>query len=244
MKKHLIVLASLLVGFTVVTARAQPGRGLPGPSWDGAMAKLFGYNTSFSATLEFHMTQPSGEEMTMSGKMSHVEGKARVEMDMSTMMGSRVPPQAAARMKQMGMSRMISLTRRDQNLTYMVYPDMKAYAAIPFGESNTPASEFHAESTKLGEESIDGHDCIKNKMVVTGPNGFSKESTVWNATDMKQFPIKIETTTKEGRTIVMLFKDVKLEKQDDALFDPPADFTKYDSVTSMMMSRARGAPPQ
>jgi hypothetical protein len=44
--------------------------------------------------------------------------------------------------------------------------------------------------------------------------------------------------------MVLLFNDVKLEKPDAALFDPPADFTKYDSMMSLMMSRVRGAPPQ
>jgi len=36
----------------------------------------------------------------------------------------------------------------------------------------------------------------------------------------------------------------RLGKPDEAQFDPPADFTKYDDVMSLMMSRARGAPPQ
>jgi hypothetical protein len=41
----------------------------------------------------------------------------------------------------------------------------------------------------------------------------------------------------------MLFKEVKLDKPDDAQFEPPADFTKYDDVMNLMMSRARSAMP-
>jgi len=244
MKKHLLLLASVVAGLTVVTARAQPGPPT-GPSWDGAMAKLFGDHHGFTATMEFHLPGRNGQEMTMQGKLAFLEGKARSEMDMSSMLGGNMPPQAAARMKQMGMSRMISITRRDQNLIYMIYPDMKAYAEMPIPGTNTPASDYKAEVTKLGEENVGGHDCVKNKVVATSPDGSTHEFTVWNAADLKQFPVKIQIATKEGKDMVMVFNDVKLEKPDAALFDPPTDFTKYDSMMSLMMSRARGgAPPQ
>jgi hypothetical protein len=243
MKKHLLLLASVMAGLTVVTAPAQPGPP-PGPNWDGAMAKLFGDNPGFTATMEFHMTRSSGQEMSMPGKIAHLEGKARFEMDMSGMQGANMPPQAAAHMKQMGMGKMTSITRRDQNLIYMVYPDMKAYTEMPIHETNAPASEYKADVTKLGEETINGHNCIKNKVVVTGPDGSTRESTLWNATDLNKFPIKIQMASKEGGNMVLLFNDVKLEKPDASLFDPPADFTKYDNMMSLMMSRARGVPPQ
>ncbi len=79
----------------------------------------------------------------------------------------------------------------------------------------------------------------KNKVVVTGPDGVSHESTVWNATDLDKFPVKIEMSDN-GKQTTMTFKDVKTEKPDSALFDPPADYKKYDSMMNMMMSRARG----
>lgn len=245
MKKHLLCLASVLVGFACLTVRAQPG-GPPSPSFDSAMAKLFGENSSFSATMEFHLAQAGqGEDMTMTGKMAHVEGKARFEMDLSAMQGGHVPPQAAARMKQMGMGKMVMITRRDKDLNYMVYPDLKAYTIMPLHETNTPVSMYKSEASKLGEETIDGHACIKSKVVVTGPDGVTHESIVWNATDLKQFPVKIQISNN-GRDMVMLFREVKLDKPDDAQFEPPTDFTKYDNMMSLMMSRmqGQGAPPQ
>jgi len=226
----------------MLTARAQP-RQPPTPSFDGAMGKLFGDNSSFSATMEFHTTNSSGEDFTMSVKLAHAEGKAHMEMDMSSMPGVRIPPQAAARMKQMGMSKLIMIIRRDKGLSYMVYPDMKAYTVTVTGEKYAALTDYKAEMTKLGQETIDGHDCVKNKVVVTDPDGSSHESTVWNATDLKQFPVKIQTTAANGNAMVLFFKDVKLGAPDDAQFDPPSDCTKYDDMMSLMMSR-RGAPPQ
>ena len=101
MKRHLVVLASVLVGFAVVNAGAQPAPP-PRPSFDGAMAKLFGDNTAFSATMEFHYTQSSGNEMIMPGKVAHLADKSRFDMDMTKLQGGNIPPQAAAQMKSMG----------------------------------------------------------------------------------------------------------------------------------------------
>jgi hypothetical protein len=247
MKKHLLLLATIMTGFTVVTASAQPGPGgpPPGPGWDGAMAKLFGDNPGFTATMEFHFSRSSGDEMTMPGKMAHLEGKARFEMDLTKMQGGKIPPQALARMKQMGMGRMCSITRRDQNLVYIVYPDMKAYMEMPIPEKNVPVSDYKLETTKLGGETVGSYDCSKNKVVVTGPDGVTHEFTIWSANDLKGFPVKIQFKSKDGNDLVMQFSDVKLEKPDAALFEPPTDCTKYDSMMNLMMSKARGgAPPQ
>jgi hypothetical protein len=58
---------------------------------------------------------------------------------------------------------------------------------------------------------------------------------------------------EQGNTITMKYRDIKFEKPDVSLFDPPAAFTKYSSFQSMMqaemMKRAGaggggvGAPP-
>jgi hypothetical protein len=242
MEKHLVVLASAIVGLTLVTARAQPGPP-PGPNFDGALIKLFGDNSGFSATMEFHTTRTSGDEMTMTGKLALLDGNSRVEMDMSNMQGGRMPQQAVARMKQMGMSKMVVISRRDKKLSYMIYPEMQAYMEHAAQNAGAAVAEYKSEVTKLGEETIDGHDCIKNKVVVTGPDGATHESTVWNAADLKQFPLKIQMS-EHGLVMVMLCKEIKLDRPDAAQFDPPAGFKKYDDMMSLMMSRSSGVPPR
>jgi hypothetical protein len=147
-------------------------------------------------------------------------------------------------MKQMGMSKMTTITRRDKNVSYIVYPDMKAYVESPIHDAVAAPADYKAEVTKLGKETIDGHDCVKNQVVVTGPDGVAMESTVWNATDLKQFPVKIQTKSEKGQPMVMLFKDVKLGMPDASEFEIPADCMKYNDMMSLMMSRARTAPPQ
>jgi hypothetical protein len=240
MKRHLIPLASVILGLAALSMSAQPGPPRT-PSFDGAMGKLFGDNASFSATMEFSSTGQTGGDMTVSAKIAHAEGKAHIEMDMSNVQGGHIPPQAAARMKQMGMSKMTMIIRRDKGLTYTVYPDMKAYTETASNEKYAPVSDYKSDTTKLGQETIDGHDCVKNKVVVTDPDGRTHESTVWNATDLKDFPVQIQTTAENGSVMVLIFNNVKLDKPDDSQFDPPSDFKKYDNMMSLMMSRAKGA---
>jgi hypothetical protein len=262
MKKHLNVLTAGVLSLTLLGAHAQYGPrggmgggmgGAPsGPRLGGAMAKLFGDNSAFSATMEMHMSGGSdGGEVTMQGKIAFLDGKSRFEMDMSQMKNSKMTPQNAARMKQMGMDKIITISRGDKGTSYMVYPGLQAYVENTSQDSGDakPASDFKIEVTEVGRESVDGRDCVKNKTVVTESNGKTHESIVWNASDLKKFPVKI-VTGEEGKEMTMLFKNVQLGAPDAAQFDPPADFKKYDSMMSMMqqemMKRAgagRGIPP-
>jgi hypothetical protein len=85
--------------------------------------------------------------------------------------------------------------------------------------------------------------------VVTDKEGTKHESTVWNATDLKKFPVEIQTT-ESGGDVTMLFKNVSLTKPAASLFDPPADFKKYDNIQQLMqqemmkrMGGGMGRPP-
>jgi hypothetical protein len=264
MKRNHVVLASVVVGFAAFTAGAQPGM-MPAPGFDGAIAKLFGDNTAFSASMEFHYTIPPGEvfvpstdcgtpvsvkrhyaggEGMMPGQVAMLDGKSRFDMDFSNAQGEGSPAQAPAFMKGTRMDKTITIARHDKKLSYEIYPDMKAYTEEATQETNGTPADYKAESTVLGEETIDGHDCIKNKVVVTGPDGVKHESTVWNATDLKKFPVKIQTTDEKGVAGVMLFKDVKLDRPDAAQFDPPADFTKYNDLMNLLLVEgAKSTPP-
>ena len=150
-------------------------------------------------------------------------------------------------MKQMGMDKMVMISRPDKKIAYMVYPELEAYAemTIQNPEAAAPATNFKLETTELGKETVDGHPCVKNKAVVTDDKGNKHESIVWNATDLKNFPIKIETT-EQGHKATMLFKDVKLAKPDAGLFDPPAGYKHYDNLQQMMqqeMMKRMGMAP-
>jgi len=275
MKIHPLILASVIIGLGLAPAHSQFGpRAQTGPQLGGSTAKLFGENTAYSATLEMQSTDSStGSTISTPGKVAALEGKSRFEMDLTQMKGGNLPPQAAEQMKQMGMDKMVVISRPDKKISYMIYPNLEAYAemAMQNPDAAAPATNFKLETTELGKETLDGHPCVKNKTVVTDDKGNKHESIVWNATDLKNFPIKIETTgqfskttaqiedeklvktettSEQGRKATMLFKDVKLAKPDAGLFDPPANYKHYDNLQQMMqqemmkrMGGGMGMPP-
>ena len=253
MKKHLILLAAASICLGLLPTQAQPGPGgAPGgPDLSGPMSKLFGDNKAFSAALEMQTKDDSGSPITMPGKISYDAGKSRFEFNMADMKGGKMPPNAAEQMKAMGLDQMAAITLPDRKTACLLYPGLQSYVEMKLPETKTAAAagDYQMETTELGKETVDGHPCVKNKVVVTGKDGAKHESTVWNATDLKNFPVKIQST-EQGRDATMLFKNISLAKPAASQFEPPADYTKYDSMQALMqqvmmkrMGGGMGMPP-
>jgi hypothetical protein len=95
------------------------------------------------------------------------------------------------------------------------------------------ADDLKVQTTALGKETVDGHPCVKNKVVITDAQSDTNEFIAWNATDLKNFPVKFQTEGA-GNPTTMSFKGISFTKPDAAQFEPPASYTKYDSVSTMM----------
>ncbi len=251
MKKYSLILTSAILCAGLVPGYSQPGRAPAMPNMGGHMAKLFGGISAYSATMETQSKDSSGNAMTMPSKIFCLDGKTRVETDMGKMKSGNMPPNAAEQMKAMGMDTMVMLSRPDKKISYLIYPGLQAYAENPMQDRETAAAtaDYKVESTELGKDTVDGHPCVKTKVIVTDDQGTKHESVVWNATDLKKFPVKIETV-QQGQTMTILFKDVNLAKPDAGLFDPPAGYKRYDNMQQMMqqemmkrMGGGMGMPP-
>jgi hypothetical protein len=210
-----------------------------------AMLKLFEKNTNFSAKTEVRLLDASQKE-TMSANlpMTMLGGKMRTEIDMAQMKSPMMTPQVVAQMKQMGADKTISIVRPDKQSTFLVYPSLKAYVQMPMSEADKQAltKDPKIEKTALGKETIDGHPCVKTKIVMKDDKGSAQEAIVWSATDLKDFPVQIEAKEKDT-TVVMKFKDVQFAKPDAKQFETPADYTKYNSLQDLqqlMMQKMMG----
>lgn len=213
---------------------AQFAKTPTGPDLHGASARLFGDHSAFSAMM-IMSSKVDGKDISMPGRLAFDAGKSRFEMDIGSMQGGDAD--ATKQAKEAGMDKMIAISRPDKKLSYSVWPGFKSYmeTALQSTDSASDPQDFKIETTNLGKENLDGHPCDKNKVVVTDKKGVRHESTVWNATDLKQFPIQIESV-QEGNTVRMLFRDVQLAKPAAELFDPPAGYTRYTSMQEMMMT--------
>lgn len=242
--KKLVLLVSSIALAALV--HAQPGGGMNSSMFGGSMGKLFGDNPGFSADVEIQMAA-GAQNMSVPAKISYDSGKSRFEMSLSEAKGSQLPPGTIEHAKAMGVDKTVMISQPDTKTSYLVYPGLSAYAPIPFQDpaAAKPLSSFKMETTELGKETVGGHPSVKNKVVVTSDQGKSDEFTVWNATDLNKFPVKIEMA-EQGHTVTMLFQNVKASKPDAALFAPPAGYTKYDSpqdlIQQEMMKRMGNAP--
>jgi hypothetical protein len=257
MKTKLLSLLVAVSALGLITAAAQPGGpggmgGPGGPNFGGSMSKLFGDNKQFSATIELQSKDGRAGDTTIPGKLCFDDGKSRFEMDLTKMKNSMMKDSGAEMMKAMGMDSMVAIARPDKQVSYTIFPGMKAYAETPLSESENAktAEKYKVETSELGKETMDGHPCVKNKVVVTDDKQKKHESIVWNATDLKKFPVRIET--EEGGTkLTMLFKDIKLAQPDAKNFEAPSDLKRYTSreelMQTEMMKRMGGgagfAPP-
>ncbi len=219
----------LTVGLLVCVAgsvQAQPGGGsTKPPGVNSSLAKVFGKHTGFSAKVQMVMTDAAGKEvMSAPVDFAFSEGSVYWNMDLAEVKSASIPPQAAAQMKQMGMSQTISITKADGKTFLLVYPGLQAYTEMPIPSTEQASSKDEVKTEKVGEETVNTFKCIKNKVTVkSGAN--TQEIFTWNATDLKDFPVRVEFSDA-GNKVKMDYKDVKLEKPEAKLFAPPTGFTK------------------
>jgi len=195
-------------------------------STPGAIASLFGSNNAFTAAATTKILDPQQNEiMVMPLSYAFLAGKARSEVDMTQVTGKSIAPESKAVFKQMGVDRMVTITRPDKQAMMIVYPGLAAYA-------ETPLSAADIQTAKAGTETVDGHPCRKEKLTISSKDT-RQEGFVWRATDLKDFPIKIQLSHTNGSAITS-YSNIKFDKPDAKLFEPPAEFDKYDSVEKML----------
>jgi hypothetical protein len=232
-------------------AQGNPFAGFgKGARFDGHMAKLFGENKNFSCQIEVEATPTDRPEtVSMTGRLTYSEGKSRLEMDLTKIKGSMMPPATVEQLKAFGMAEMILINRPDTGSSVLVYPGLQSFARMNETPAQTGADDYKVATKELGREKVGGQDCVKNQVTVTGPDGKAFESTVWNATALKGFPVRMQST-EGGTPFTLTFKEVKFDRPAATLFDAPAAYTKYDDIGTLMrgalmkkLGEANGAPP-
>jgi hypothetical protein len=206
------------------------------PGMNAAMTKLFGDVTAFSSKATVRLLDKTQKEtMLMPLGFALLDGKMRAEIDLTQLKSKDLQPEAMAMFKQMGMDKMTTIIRPDRKTTMVVYPSMQGYAEVPMSKEDAAASgkDYKVTSTKVGNETVEGHPCEKQKVLVTADNGEKHEALVWKATDLKNFPIQMQIQQGDG-SVIMNYRDVSTARPEAKLFEAPAGYTKHPSVEKMM----------
>ena len=228
-------LMCLLVSGLAAHAQMPGAAGPAGMS--AALTKLFGATTAFSAKGEMRVTDAAHNEVAFwPMDFAVLDRRIRVQIDLTQTRNKDMPADTAATLKKIGMSQVISIIRPDKKLVYVIYPDQRVLLAMPLPKEDYEGSQQapKVSKTPLGKETIDGHPCVKNRVLISGANGQSAEAVTWDATDLKDLPIQIETQEKDSTSIVR-FKQVQFARPTEALFEEPTGYTRYDNPDDLKL---------
>ena len=239
--------ACLAVLLLPAVAFAQaPGGDKAAGGMNPSMTRFFGGNTNFIAKAEVHVLDKNQHETTsMNMGFEMLGSKIRVDINMAEVKSKEMSPEFATTMKQMGMDQMITIELPEKKSIITIYPGLKSYTESPMPKEEVEGAfkTYQTQKTRLAKETIDSHPCEKNDMTFAEEKGAKEHVTLWNATDMKDFPVQIQMTVDDS-VMIMKFKDVKLGRPDASHFEAPAGLTLYEDLNTLMkeaVSKRMGA---
>jgi hypothetical protein len=218
------VLALVLLAQSATLAQ-MPSAGSP-TDLNAAFFKLFGSVSAFTAKVDTQVLDKSQKEwIRMPMTLAALDNKVRLEVNLAEVKSKDVPESAVANLKQMGMDRVVSIIRPDKKTRLILYPAAQGYVSMPLAAAEVEAWEkgLQMEKTPVGKETVDGHACVKHRVVVKNAQGPALEATTWNAADLRDFPVQIETKEKEN-TVLMRFSQIQLGKPAAKQFELPAGY--------------------
>ncbi|HNQ46194.1 MAG TPA: DUF4412 domain-containing protein [Syntrophorhabdus sp.] len=141
----------------------------------------------------------------------------------------------------------VTIVIADAKKTIMMNTNAKIYSEQVTQEQDQMTNMYDPdvvfEKKKVGNETIDGHPCVKYDTVYyrkSKPNEKHK-AIIWEAQDLKEFPIQMEVTVPanpkypgSGGKMIMKYKDVKLGAATASMFEVPPGYKKVNSVQEVM----------
>jgi len=217
-------------------ASGQLGGGQPG--LNAAMLQLFKDVPYFSSKADVRLDE-KGEKIptTMTMNFSMLNGNVRVELDMNAVRSKQMTPDGLLGLKQAGLDKLVTIVRPERKTATLVYPSVQSFVEMPMTKEEAAdlMRPYRASKVLLGKETIDGQPCEKTRVTLTADSGAKQEATVWYATGLKGFPIKVEMLQPDA-TLTMHYRDVKLAKPDASQFEAPAKYTRYSDIEQLMQA--------
>ena len=181
----------------------------------GSLAWAAGETTQQESQAQYSAdSYTENAEMTLKEKVYVAPGKIRKE-------------------QAMGDSTPVTITRMDKGVVWTLMPgDDKMYmeTSMQQAQSQSPGvdtSGSQMEKTEAGKEVVNGHEAIKYKVIMTDAKGNKLGGFQWVVSPGIQ--IKLDAVSKEKNSkerIKMELTNLKIGKQDPALFEIPDGYTK------------------
>jgi outer membrane lipoprotein-sorting protein len=152
---------------------------------------------------------------TFTQKVFSAAGKERMEMDMGGMQS-------------------VMIMRPDKKVAWMLMPAQRMYMELDLSQAKQQAASGPPDDVtieKVGEETVDGHSATKYKMLMRDK---SAGGFMWFTDD--GIPLKMDMLSKDGKQksrMTMTLRNLKIGKQDAALFEVPGGYSKMPSMGGM-----------
>jgi hypothetical protein len=118
------------------------------------------------------------------------------------------------------------------NKIYKTSPQPAFCMELPMDKTPTLRSPLQQdpgtkiEKKAVGTEVFEGHACTVEEVVLRSADGAELHAKVWEANDLKGFPVKIEALGAP----TFIFRDIVLATPDAALFQPPAKCPRLEEI--------------
>lgn len=206
-------------------------------------SNLFGAHTAFvaQATVE---NAPLAVPVRLGVSMCRFHDRVRLDFDLRQISQSAGLPIPSGLIQRLGVRRTVTLGRLSQPSAWrIVFPSLRSYYEEPLVVDDPwwllLERGGRIETTVLGRETVDGHPCRKVKLEATLGSGRMPVGTAWYATDLKDFPVRIELLM-QGQTTTVHLKNVTFGGVDNRYFDLPSDFQRHASLQSTLWNAVRG----
>ena len=139
-------------------------------------------------------------------------------------------------------TRQISIIRHDKKLMWTLMPEQRMYmeANLQASKDKTDLSEYQIEQTAMGDEVLNGVKTTKSKIVMTGKDGAKMGGFWWMSKEGVLVKMDVIAVDKNSKARIKTeLKNLKIAKQDPALFEIPEGYERMGMMNMLM----KGAEP-
>jgi len=209
------------------------------PFFAAALSQFLSDTRSFSARAELQLpASATGESVKLSFNAYIADGRMRWDLDLNQK-SSTVDADFVSMLQQFKLDRVNFVLRPETN-ALIVVPGLKAYVEPPMPRAEPVHFQAQEKIEKLqktliGNETVDGVACQKFKLSLPEQKGQAETAIVWQAPALNDLPIKMQIRLGKD-TYTLKLRNIRMGKQEDRIFGPPAGFTKYATVEALMQA--------
>jgi hypothetical protein len=212
------------------------------PFLAAALSEVFSDSRAFSAQAILQLPGDQPNQGIPLG-FATLNGHMRWYLNLDQARSSRLDPALTTWLREARLNQVLFILRPETN-ALVVVPGLKQW--FEFAPPKSPEIQAKAEEkvgflqkTEVGRETVDGHPCVKYRLDLPKERGSGEQAFVWQATDLKNLPIKFQTALN-GEIFTLLFRQIKDTPPDAKHFEPTAGYARVSGPETLLQNALLG----